>query len=124
MKTIEIKMYQNKLKMIREENSVVRMQLFDPSSISRQQQAAPASKSLVSGNDFKSGFHYSRDRNVPDGNTAAASTSKQPETAIASVKDDLIVDFNRVELTHDTVKLQEEVKDLQVENAVLKERTA
>ena len=33
-----------------------------------------------------------------------------------------MVDFNRVELTRDTLLLQEEIKELSIENAVLKER--
>ena len=35
MKNIEIKVYADKLQMMREENSIVRMQLLDPSSIKR-----------------------------------------------------------------------------------------
>ena len=35
MKNIEIKVYTDKLKMMRDENSIVRMQLLDPSSIKR-----------------------------------------------------------------------------------------
>ena len=35
MKNIEIKVYANKLKMMREENAVVRMQLLDPSNVKR-----------------------------------------------------------------------------------------
>lgn len=86
-RTIEVKMYAQKLKIIREENSAVRMQLFDPSSLSRKQREQKVA-------------------NVPN------------------YKDELIVDFDRIEHTHDTVQLQEEIKDLHTETAVLKERIA
>ena len=38
-----------------------------------------------------------------------------------SKKADLIVDFTKVELTYDTVRLQEDIKQLQVENALLRD---
>ena len=43
---------------------------------------------------------------------------------VPNYKDDLIVDFNRIENTHDTVLLQEEIKDLRTETMILKEKIA
>ena len=43
---------------------------------------------------------------------------------MAQSKANLMVDFGRIELTHDIVLLQEEMKELHVENAVLKDRLA
>ena len=78
---MEVKVYQNKLKIMREENAVVRMQLLDPALIRRT-----------------GGVRHFVD---PSSNAA---------------KNNIIVDFNRIELTHDIVLLQEEIKQMFVEN--------
>lgn len=88
MKNVEVKVYQNKLKIMREENATVRMQLLDPAIIKRT-----------------GGVRHFIDH---ESNSAA--------------KENIIVDFSRVELTHDVVLLQEEIKQMFVENSILKER--
>ena len=89
MKNVELKVYANKLKIMREENTTVRMQLLDPAMIRRI-----------------GGVRHSLDQQS------------------GSSKENIIIDFNRVELTHDVVLLQEEMKQLHVENVLLKDRIA
>ena len=99
MKEIEVKVLNNKMKAVKEENIAIRMQLKDPSVIKRHQPQDMPGSMYASGNEGGP---------LSDG--------------LLNFGNEMIPEFDRVQKNYDMLGLQEELKQMIIENSLLKKK--